>query len=113
MPVRGLVPWKINVAGRIVLESVYATPIPETAFLWIPALADLGGNITISGIEIVPTKSRPTMQRLTTWRLRRVVATEDVVITSRSEVMLPGKVHGPIINDELVVEPDREANSAK
>ena len=113
VPVRGPVPCKITVAGRTVLESVYATPFPEAAILGMPALAELGCNVTIAGMEVVPTKTRSIMQRLTTWRVRRVVAAEDVVIPARSEVMLPGKVHGPVTNEELVLEPDREANSVK
>ena len=113
VPVRGPVPCKITVAGRTVLESVYATPFPEAAILGMPALAELGCNVTIAGMEVVPTKTRSIMQRLTTWRVRRVVAAEDVVIPARSEVMLPGKVHGPVTNEELVLEPDREANSVQ
>ena len=63
VPVRSPVPCKITVAGRKVLESVYATPFPEAAILGMPALAELGCNVTIAGIEVVPTKTRSIMQR--------------------------------------------------
>ena len=79
----------------------------------MPALAELSCSVTKSGMEVVPTKSRLTIQRLTTWRVRRVVSAEDVVISARSEVMLSGKVYGPETNEELVLEPNREAKSAK
>ena len=113
VPVRGPVPCRITVAGRTVLEAVYATPFPETAILGMPALAGLGCNITVAGIEVVPTKERSIMQRLTTWRVRRVVAAEDAIVPARSEILLPGKVQGPVTNEELILEPDRAANNVK
>jgi hypothetical protein len=80
---------QMTVAGRTVKNGVYAAPLPEMAIMGMPTILKLGCVVTIAGQRIASTNKNTSLpsRRLATWRVRKVVAAENVTLSPWSEVV--------------------------
>ena len=75
---------KITVAGRTILDTVYATDVTDRAMLGLQAMQQLGCRLTLTGVEVTSPETENIVRRFQKPTVRRVKATSTVTIPQRS-----------------------------
>ena len=101
---QGPVMCNITVAGRSVLEAIYAAPIADHAILGLEAMISLGLSLDIAGRRVTPV-SQPSLRRIHRPVVKRVVACDDCVVPARSEALIRGEIRGMEHSSTLMVGP--------
>ena len=103
MMAKGPALCNVTVGTRSVLELVYAAPITDRALMGLSTSSALGLEMALGGVRVVP--GRPSVRRVATACVRRVVATSDYEIPAKSEVVLSVRVIGQGLTGPVMVGP--------
>ena len=101
---KGPVLCNITVRGRTVLEAICAMNITEEAILGMPAMDALGFQMSVAGLELLPTQHPHRIRSIRTSRVWRVTAATDVVIPPRSEAVMAGCFEGKPVGSQFIIE---------
>ena len=101
---KGPVLYNVTVRGRTILEAVCAMEITEEAILGMPALEALGFQISVAGLELLPSEHPHRIRGISTARVWRITAAAEVVIPPRSEAIIAGCFEGKPIGSQFLIE---------
>ena len=73
---------------RTALDAICAMDITDEAILEMPAIDALGFQISVVGLELLPTQHPYKIRVIRTSRVWRVMAATDVVIPPKSEAVM-------------------------
>ncbi len=101
---KGPVLCNVAVAGRVVIDAVIAMQMEPEAILSLPTLRALGGQVTVAGVELLPTTSSSPIRQLQASRVFRVTVDRNDVIPPRSQMVVPCRIKGEPSGQTLVIE---------
>jgi hypothetical protein len=101
----GPVVCQVMVEGRTVLEPFCVLKDMEGAILGMPALCELGLEVTVAGVDLLPRREEAQVRRLATAQVCQVKLLKDVDVPARSEHLVLAKTSSGLNGKPVMIAP--------